>query len=905
MLQKIRNIIYTILTSLYIILANSCSSYPDHLWIKTNDNIWLWISSSDTTKSFLWKGDVIDCVPNGIGNLSVIDTDGHKTDYKKNLFYGAQSIEDIVIMDDGSQYIGNIIDNKMEGFGVLVKTDELYIGYFHNSKPDGFLKLYKKSKLYYEEYWKNGSFNGEGTLYKEDKSIKKGTWENGRLIQTYYKNITDEGFYDGYVLDGKPNGIGHMSYKNGSYYDGSWSNVVWSGNGTYYTKTDTLTGEFVNGKLRGTGIYKSQNFLYDGEWLDNKPDGIGYAETSDSSFYSGMWSDGQRNGFGNIVFPNRDSYSGDWANNQFNGIGTYTYAQNEDVYYGEWKDGLQNGLGTYTAKGFEYSGNWEEGWINGNGRITYANNDFYEGNFVENERYGIGYYQFSNGNSYEGEFIDGKFNGLGIFRFADGNIYEGEFQNGKIKGDGTLYYIEGKDTLAITANWDGTNNFPKQASVLFSNGDLYEGELVNGFPTENGIWTTEVERNHSESTVFDSVKRANEFYKRHRNTWNKLVKFTSIALSIIEVAAPVAGTILVGTGVGAGVGTTLIVVGKAAGVANMALNVADAAVATTSAYVAVQNEKDATEELTTLKTELAVNVAFILAPKALKSIPARKAKVLLSTAAQSVSGTTRKSVISISKSKSFGKIIRVSKNQEGRLQKAIVKSNPAQVLSNISSTVKKKFESTYLKTVVTKTLIYKELQKIKAKGPIKLKKKDFDYLMANADGGNLRNIILAYTGDKKLFLEFFIRLADGDKKQAEMLLNQSGIRKYINNAIRSYSGERGYHEWLMTSNFKSYLLDEKWGKDGHFLAVALPRFIQKTININFKGGGGHVARHRRNSEESVSFHNGLAEVIHKCSSKEELLVEIRAYAKKVLNQKALEDFNHIFKEVLETESKIK
>ena len=177
--------------------------------------------------------------------------------------------------------------------------------------------------------------------------------------------------------------------------------------------------------------------------------------------------------------------------------------------------------------------------------------------------------------------------------------------------------------------------------------------------------------------------------------------------------------------------------------------------------------------------------------------------------------------------------------------------------------------------------------------------------MANADGGNLRNIILAYTGDKKLFLEFFIRLADGDKKQAEMLLNQSGIRKYINNAIRSYSGERGYHEWLMTSNFKSYLLDEKWGKDGHFLAVALPRFIQKTININFKGGGGHVARHRRNSEESVSFHNGLAEVIHKCSSKEELLVEIRAYAKKVLNQKALEDFNHIFKEVLETESKIK
>ena len=122
------------------------------------------------------------------------------------------------------------------------------------------------NKLYYEGYWKAGTFNGEGTLYREDGSTKKGTWENGRLIQTYYKDNTDEGFYDGYVLNGKPDGIGSMLYKNGSYYDGSWSNGQWSGNGTYYTKTDTLTGEFVNGRLNGTGIYKSQHFLYDGEW---------------------------------------------------------------------------------------------------------------------------------------------------------------------------------------------------------------------------------------------------------------------------------------------------------------------------------------------------------------------------------------------------------------------------------------------------------------------------------------------------------------------------------------------------------------------------------------------------------------------------------------------------------------
>ena len=894
-----------------LIGISACSFTEDSQWIKTDNGVLLWVSSSDVDKSFLWEGESIDSVANGKGVLSFIDKDGKRISSEVNLFYGTASPKEIVTLNDGSQYIGVLAENKMEGFGVLLRNDELYIGYFLDSKPDGFLKLYKKNKLYYEGHWKEGAFDGEGTLYKEDGSIKKGTWESGRLIQTYCQAQTEEGFYDGYVLNGKPDGMGTMLYNDRSRYEGSWSCGKWSGKGIFTQKNDTLSGEFQEGKLNGDGVYKSEAILYNGEWLDNKPDGIGYMETSDSSYYEGAWSEGKRNGYGNMYFANSDSYFGDWEDNQFDGVGEYTFAQSGDHYYGEWKQGLQHGLGVYTAKEYEYEGNWDEGWINGKGRITYANHDVYEGNFVENQLYGQGYYQFSNGNSYEGEFVDGKFNGLGIFRFADGSIYEGEFQDGKIKGDGTLYYIEGNDTIAITANWDGTNKFPKQASVLFSNGDLYEGELVNGFPTENGVWTTEAERNSSKSTVYDSAKRANEFYKKHRDTWNKVVKYTSIALSVVEVAAPVAGTVLIATGVGAGVGATLIVAGKAAGVANMALNAADAAIATTSAgidaYEAVQNGEDATEALTTLGTELAVNAAFIVAPKALKSLPTRKAAVLLSASATSARGAARKSAIAISKSKPFDKIIRVSKNQAGQSQKAVVKSNPTQVLREIGSTVKKKFESTYLKTVMPRTLIYKELQRIKAKGPIKLKKKDFDYLM---NGGNPRPIFRTYTGNKASFLEFFIRLADGDKKQVEMLLNQPGIKKYVNNAIRTYSGEGGYHEWLMTSNFKSFLLDDKWGKDGHFLAVALPRFTQETSKIRFKNGGGHVAKGRPNSPESVRFHNELAEVIHKCNSKEELFVEIRAYAKKVLdkdmhdNFNSLDDFNKIFKKVLETEPKI-
>lgn len=902
-----RKLKYIIVICLTLSIVSACSSTADLQWIRTANGVLLWLPSSDIKKSFSWNGEILDSVANGNGSLTFVNEDGKEISTKVNMFYGTSSPDKIVTMDDGSQYVGAVIDDRMEGFGVLVKADELYIGYFHDSKPNGFLKLYRNGKLYYEGYWKDGAFNGEGTLYKEDGNIKKGTWESGKLIQSYYRNQTPEGFYDGYVLNGKPDGIGSMLYNDSSRYEGSWDKGVWSGNGTYYIKSDTLTGEFQKGQLNGTGTYKTSDFLYDGEWLDNKPDGIGYALTNDSSFYTGSWSDGKRNGYGDMVFANGDSYFGDWNDNQFDGLGTYSYAQNGDSYYGEWKEGLQNGLGTYKAKDFEYTGNWEEGWINGEGRIVYSNKDFYEGNFVENELYGIGHYQFNNGNSYEGEFVDGKFNGLGIFHFADGNVYEGEFHDGKIKGDGTLYYIEGNDTIAITANWDGSNRFPKYASVLFGNGDLYEGELINGFPTSNGIWTTAEERESEESKVVNSLNRANEFYKKHKDTWNRIVKYTSVALTVVEVAAPVVGTALIVTGVGAPVGGALIAAGKVAGVANVALNATDAAIASTSAgidtYNAIQSGNDPSIALRTLGTEVAMNAAFIVAPKALKKLPIRKTKVLLSASAKTIRSATNKSLVVLSKNKTFGRMIKITKDKSGALQKSVSKSTPAQMAKNLASSAKKKFESAYLASVLPKTLIYKKLQQIKAKGPIKLKKKDFDYLMQNADKANLKAIIKAYTGNNNNFLEFFIRLADGDKTQVKQILGQPNIKKYINSAIRSAKGEGGYHEWLMTKNFESFLLDEKWGKDGHFLAIALTELTQRTSNVNFKTGGGHPSSGRPNSSVSAKFHNGLAEVIDKCNTKEELFVNVRAYAKRHLTEEAYAEFNEIFKNILQTVAK--
>lgn len=432
MSQKIRFIKYIVLTSLVLFLSASCSFRPDQLWIKTNEDVWLWVSSSDTTKSFLWKGNVIDSVPNGSGVLSVIDANGHKTDHKINIFYGAQSIEDVVTMDDGSQYVGAVVDDKMEGFGVLVKADELYIGYFHDSKPDGFLKLYKNNKLYYEGYWKDGTFNGEGTLYKEDGSIKTGDWVAGRLSQTLVDTKLPQGHYHGYAKDGKPDGLGKMDYANGMSYQGKWRMGVWEGEGLYISDTDSVYGMWKGGKVCGDVIYRTPELFFEGIFIDNIPIGIGNLAQADGSYYSGFWLDGKREGNGDMIFSNGDSYTGEWSNNEFDGFGVYEYAAAKAVYYGEWSGGLQNGNGFYKCPQFTYNGQWDKGWMDGDGVLTFSNGDRYEGTVHENIIDGIGSYNFANGNWYEGEFVNGKMNGLGVFQFKEGDRFEGEFYDGRI-----------------------------------------------------------------------------------------------------------------------------------------------------------------------------------------------------------------------------------------------------------------------------------------------------------------------------------------------------------------------------------------------------------------------------------------------------------------------------------------
>jgi hypothetical protein len=120
-----------------------------------------------------YKGDIINGVPNGNGNL-----------YNKN---------NILI------FSGRFKNGKKEGFGTEYFNNKKvkYKGNFVNNKYEGFGILYYFESSYYKGQFKNGLRNGEGALYDErNKLIHKGFFENGDYIGIYPKRIGNYGYED-------------------------------------------------------------------------------------------------------------------------------------------------------------------------------------------------------------------------------------------------------------------------------------------------------------------------------------------------------------------------------------------------------------------------------------------------------------------------------------------------------------------------------------------------------------------------------------------------------------------------------------------------------------------------------------------------------------------------------------
>ena len=235
------------------------------------------------------------------------------------------------------KYIGNIVNNKKEGQGILK---------YKNKKSNKV--IYKDDKLIQGEQGEYYHIT-VGDIYFE---ILEGKIENGLASGKVY--ITDDGEileYNGYIVNNKKHGKGYCYYNNNSEYDGDWENDKRHGN--------------------GKGTYESA--IYEGQWVENKREGQGkmtYTKGEEKgSFYEGEWKNDKWHGKGKVIFSN-ETYDGDWIENKRTGKGRLTYttgAKKGSFYEGEWKNDRKNGYGVNKYEnavgccpaGSTYEGYWK------------------------------------------------------------------------------------------------------------------------------------------------------------------------------------------------------------------------------------------------------------------------------------------------------------------------------------------------------------------------------------------------------------------------------------------------------------------------------------------------------------------------------------------------------------------
>lgn len=116
-------------------------------------------------------------------------------------------------------------------------------------------------------------------------------------------------------------------------YTGDWYEDRRHGRGTFfYTNGDRYDGYWVNGSPQGEGrmIYANEN-IYEGQWHEGKRNGYGVLTKRNGDHFEGHWVNGQREGQGSYFYHDKNKlFVGEWCEDQPK-VGVYTQVEDEDA----------------------------------------------------------------------------------------------------------------------------------------------------------------------------------------------------------------------------------------------------------------------------------------------------------------------------------------------------------------------------------------------------------------------------------------------------------------------------------------------------------------------------------------------------------------------------------------------
>jgi hypothetical protein len=224
----------------------------------------------------------------------------------------------------------------------------------------------------------NNKEDGFGIQYFPENSAKYvGNFLNGQRIN--YCIFEDKSKFYIYKGQTRKNFTGmygiYYNYAKGLTYEGDWLNNRKDGIGIEsYKDGSRYQGEHKNGVKHGIGTYFwDDGSIYEGEWKYNLMDGYGIYKFKDGSICSGFWKSNQMNGFGKFTFPEIKCYIGFFEKDYKSGFGLIFWFKEKKAFVGYWKNNKQHGLGKFINDGKIRYGSWNEG----NRESKYDENEFF------------------------------------------------------------------------------------------------------------------------------------------------------------------------------------------------------------------------------------------------------------------------------------------------------------------------------------------------------------------------------------------------------------------------------------------------------------------------------------------------------------------------------------------------
>ena len=364
-------------------------------------------------------------------------------------------------------------------FGGTIKRESgTYIGATDFGYFDGVGTFNYSTGTVYEGEWDNNAMSGSGTLTVPNLGEYVGEFANGQKDGIGRFSWDDGSFYQGEWHEDKLNGDGEYQTKDGAVYKGKFKdNKLETGTCQFSNKTGKYKLEYIGGFVK-----KAQISFKDGSYYEGTSDGLtisgsGKITYANGDIYEGEFLEGKRSGKGKYTWVSGDYYEGVWDNDCCDGDGKYTFGE-ECVSVGTFKGNrLFEGTSSFVNEYGEYNATVVDG-ITEKITITLTDGTTIEGEGDKNGNISKAKIVYPNGDKYDGEILKGMKHGKGTYTWSKGSSYDGAWENDVMSGKGTFLYTSDKYPKLVATFKDGKPN--GEGTYTTKNGKSYKTTWKNG-----------------------------------------------------------------------------------------------------------------------------------------------------------------------------------------------------------------------------------------------------------------------------------------------------------------------------------------------------------------------------------------------------------------------------------------